>query len=560
MKICKICNLNKTLEDYYQHWGVCKACSREKRREYYRNNLDAERAIRKKIAPILVAFEPPPYRLFPHEEALRLRELEIVANLTKKRRALDQAELCPEGIAASRRLVFTHHIRFNGGSGQPTWQAILENGFTANRSARKDPKYVTHGLHSYKGKFYPQLAKALLNTARLRDGATILDPFCGSGTTLLEGHLNGLRARGIDMNPLAAKIARAKVGILDLSPEVVTEAVEAILAKLAKAPDDPEPAHDQFLPNCLDEITRWFAKPVVAKLNWLLRTLRRMSAGHIREFFEVVLSSIIRDISQQDPNDLRLRYRAPRLKDADVYGLFREQLTIQFTRLQKFWTVRGYAPCTFHPAVAIEGDSRQWTAFQKLGVRPSAVDAVLTSPPYATALPYIDTDRLSLLTILGISGQDRRPLEQALIGSREILTSARNALEHQIDRAADELAPEIGEFLKKLHSRLKRLKVGFRRKNMPALLLRFFSDMKAVLSNCYTALRPGGEAMIVIGDNRMEISGVYQRIPTTDFIAALGRAVGFSLVEQFEISVTTENLVHLKNAITHNRVLRLRRD
>lgn len=48
MKICKICNLNKTLEDYYQHWGVCKACSREKRREYYRNNLDAERAIRKK--------------------------------------------------------------------------------------------------------------------------------------------------------------------------------------------------------------------------------------------------------------------------------------------------------------------------------------------------------------------------------------------------------------------------------------------------------------------------------------------------------------------------------
>jgi hypothetical protein len=95
---------------------------------------------------------------------------------------------------------------------------------------------------------------------------------------------------------------------------------------------------------------------------------------------------------------------------------------------------------------------------------------------------------------------------------------------------------------------------------MPALLIRFFADMKAVLTNCYTALRPGGEAMIVIGDNRIEIGGVDERIPTTDFISSLGVSIGFSMVEEFDISVTTENLVHIKNAITHNRVLRLRHD
>lgn len=516
--------------------------------------------LRKKTASLLASFRPPPYRLFPYEQALRKREVEILVNRGERCLALDRLELPPDSITASRRLVFTHRVTLDGGVGQPTWQAILENGLATSPSARKDPKYVTHGIHPYKGKFYPQLAKALLNTARLRDGATILDPFCGSGTTLLEGHLNGLQARGIDMNPLAAKIAKAKVGILDLSPEVVTEAVEAILAKLAKAPADPDLAHDQFSPACVDEIARWFPEPVIAKLNWLLRTLRRMSAGHIRDLFDVILSSVTRDISQQDPNDLRIRYRDPLLKDADVYGLFREHLKTQFARLQKFWSVRGYAPCAFHAAVAIEGDSRDWGAFHELGIKPGEVDAVLTSPPYATALPYIDTDRLSLLVILGIGGQERRPLEQALIGSREIVVSARNALEERIDCSADELTPEISEFLQKLHARLKRSEVGFRRKNMPALLLRFFSDMKAVLSNCHTALRRGGEAMIVIGDNRMEIEGAYQRIPTTDFVATLGRSVGFSLTEQFEISVTTENLVHLRNAITHNRVLRFRRD
>ena len=517
--------------------------------------------MRKKTASVKVFFGPPPYRLFPYEEYLRRCEVQIVTNQTSLPRTLDgEFALSPAALIASRRLVFTHRINLDGGESGRTWQAILENGLATSVGNRKDPKYVTHGLHPYKGKFYPQLAKALLNTARLRDGAAVLDPFCGSGTTLLEGFLNGLRTRGIDMNPLAALIARAKVGILDLSPEVVTEAVEAILAKLAKAPDTPDYNDDEFRRECLQEIARWFPSPVIAKLNWLLKTIRRTTAGPISDFFQVVLSSIVRDVSQQDPNDLRIRYRKVLLDDEDVFGLFSQHLAAHFGRLQKFWSVRGYSPCEFYPAAAIEGDSRSWDAFERLGIKAGGVDAVLTSPPYATALPYIDTDRLSLLTVMGISGQGRRPLEQALIGSREIVTSERNAFEEKIAHASIDLNKDVGGFLQSLHHRLARADVGFRRKNMPALLIRFFADMKAVLTNCYTALRPGGEAMIVIGDNRIEIGGVDERIPTTDFISSLGVSVGFSMVEEFDISVTTENLVHIKNAITHNRVLRLRRD
>ena len=370
----------------------------------------------------------------------------------------------------------------------------MENGLAASLSNRKDPKYVTHGLHPYKGKFYPQLAKALLNTTSLRDGATVLDPFCGSGTTLLEGFLNGLWARGIDMNPLAALIPKAKVGILDLPPEVVTEAVEALLAKLGKAPDAPDYNDDQFPRECMQEISRWFPSPVIGKLNWLLKTIRRTTAGPIRDFFEVVLSSIVREVSQQDANDLRIRYRKVLQDDADVFGQFSRHLAAHFGRLQKFWAIRGYSPCEFYPAAAIEGDSRSWETFQKLGIKAGGVDAVLTSPPYATALPYIDTDRLSLLTIMGISGQSRRPLEQTLIGSREIVTSERKVFEERIAGASIDLNKEVGEFLQSLHDRLARTDAGFRRKNMPALLIRFFADMKAVLTNCYTALRPGGEA------------------------------------------------------------------
>jgi hypothetical protein len=128
-----------------------------------------------------------------------------------------------------RSLVFTHQVHFPGGHKEPTWQAILENGMAANPSARKDPKYVTHGLHAYKGKFYPQLAKGLINQLRLPYGARILDPFCGSGTTLLEGHLNGYMTYGCDLHPLAARIARAKTSVLEVDPDVLTEVVATVL-------------------------------------------------------------------------------------------------------------------------------------------------------------------------------------------------------------------------------------------------------------------------------------------------------------------------------------------
>ena len=49
----------------------------------------------------------------------------------------------------------------------------------------------------------------------------MFDPFCGSGTTLLEARLNGLVSYGCDLNPLAAKVAGVKVNVLDTDPELI---------------------------------------------------------------------------------------------------------------------------------------------------------------------------------------------------------------------------------------------------------------------------------------------------------------------------------------------------
>lgn len=515
--------------------------------------------LRKPPRRVSIWLTPPRYRLWPYEKELRSREIEALVGVRPTKEVEGSAELVmdPYSVPETRTLTFTHGVARGVTAPEPTWQAILENSLVARSGSRKDPKYVTHGLHRYKGKFYPQLAKALMNLAGLPPASRVLDPFCGSGTTLLEGFLNGHLAFGCDMNPMAAKIARAKVGILEISPNIVREAFGAVASQVEDAPSPLEDPELQFNPTCLNEIQQWFPSPVVRKLAWLLSVIRTASNGVVRDLLEVILSDLARQVSQQDPKDLRIRRRRVPIEDADVFGLYLGALEAQFDRLEQFWKARSYSPRRLLSAMVVEGDSRNEATFDLMGIPPESVDLVLTSPPYATALPYIDTDRLSLLLLFGMNSAARRPLEHNLTGSREITTSARRALETGIGDDAVRLPAPVCDYLKDLKERIDEAKLGFRRRNMPALLARFFLDMVDVIQNCHRRLRSGGEAMIIIGDNRVRVGPEFERIPTTDFVRDIALASGMSLIESLDISVTTENLVHSKHAITKNVVLRL---
>lgn len=513
--------------------------------------------LRKRPATRKLFLYSPPYTPWSYEKLLRLREAGILPGKNVSSREYIEIPGGPAELLRLSNLAFTHKISGDGIAAQPTWQAALENGGASNPAARKEPKYATHGLHPYKGKFYPQLAKGLINLSGIGADARILDPFCGSGTTLLEGYLNGFESYGCDLHPLAAKVARAKTEILECNPDVVSEAVETLQATLSSAPRRFPESTSEFADECIEEINRWFPPPVVAKMNWLLRNIRRLSAGPVQDFLEVVLSSIVREVSQQDPSDLRIRYRRELLLDADVLGLYSQQLAFQFLRVQKFWRVRGRAPWTFKRAHIECGDNRNAYIYEKLGLLDESVDLVLTSPPYATALPYIDTDRLSLLTLFGLSSSERRPLENKLTGSREITQSEKRHFEQ---RSIVDLPKSSLLFLKKLNARLQKdTNAGFRKQNMPALLTRYLFDMRTALQQCYRLCRAGAEIMLVIGDNKMELQNEPFPIPTTSLVEDIAVSLGLRKIERINISVTTESLVHLKNAITENVVLRFQK-
>lgn len=512
--------------------------------------------LRKRREKVKVTLGPAPYKLWEYEEKLRVQEInkkdgKKSSSFTRSANAAD--------LVRYRSLTFTHNLKFGEKREELTWQAILENGMANNPSSRKQPKYVTHGIHNYKGKFYPQLAKSLINLSGIPHGSKILDPFCGSGTTLLEGHLNGYYTFGCDLNPLAAQIARAKACVLDVDPDVFSEVISSVIESIETAPPLKISSHyDQFKTESLDEINRWFAPKVIAKANFLLETIRVSSSGIIREFLEVIFSSIVRDISQQETNDLRIRYRKDRINDADVFGLFIDRLTTQFDNIRKFWKIKGYSPNPFFFSAAIAADNRTSDAYQMLGLQENSVDLVLTSPPYAMALPYIDTDRLSLLMLFGLYSSNRRPIESNLIGSREISTGEKRRLESEFTQA--QLPSQCKSFISHINSMIEKSEnSGFRKRNMPALIYRFLKDMDQVFCHLYRVCKKGSEVMMVIGDSRMTIDGQEIKIPTTELTEIIAKNIGFTALKRINISVTKENMLHMKNTITENAVLRLKK-
>lgn len=526
-----------------------------------RTRTEALLVLRKPCAPVRALLDRPPYRLWPYEDRLREEEVKAVAGRPPTRLPTGQlaVTLDPYEVDRLRRLTFTHLVESSGCGRFLTWQAILENGEVRPRTARKDPKYAAHGIHPYKGKFYPQLAKALFNLAGLSPASRVLDPYCGSGTVLLEAQLNGFKARGCDINPLAVEIANAKCGILAEDPVIVDRLLACFLERLRSAENSYSTADlSPFPPKAHEEITRWFPPRVIGKLAWCLKEVDRAPVMAVKTFLKSALSSIVRDVSQQEPKDLRIRRRTMPLSDAPVFELMRDVLQVQRRRLRDFAERSDTSPHRMYAAHALLADARDPDAMARTVSDVGAANAMITSPPYATALPYIDTNRLSLLLLWGMTSADRAPVEQRMIGSREISLRRRRDLERMLADPASWNSIGSGlarQIVLQLFQQNGEQGVGFRRRNMAALIFRYFADMSMSLRNAGSALAPGASIFIVIGDNWTETGRGMVKIRTTDVLPEIGEALGWRLRDRIPITVTKEGLLHSHHSITENTVL-----
>lgn len=362
--------------------------------------------------------------------------------------------------------------------------------------AGEKTKSYTHGLHSYPAMFIPQVANRLLQKYS-KEGDTICDIFCGSGTALIESKVLGRNAIGIDLNPLAIFLAHAKT--TPINPSILTKEYYDLLNRIDKNKKE-EVGKPEFF-----NLDFWFAENVIKKLSIIKKSIKEITDKQIKNFFMVGFSEIVRLSSNSKNGEFKL-VRMPKEKlenfDPDVYGMFRIKTESNIQGMNSFFDNADKKTWT----KIIQGDSSEDN-----GIKENSIDCIITSPPYGdsrTTVAYGQFSRLSAQWIDVFENPDDAPgIDNELLGGR-----ASRSLDHNL--TSQYLKESLDKISKKDEKRAKDV-------------LSFYVGLNKCLKQAHKMLKPNKFFCLVIG-NRM----VKQiRIPTDFIIAELGEKIGFSCEE-----------------------------
>jgi len=485
------------------------------------------------------------YRYYPYERELAHREIASLLKATFTQEVEGGVEV-PEYTNAAPAGQLTYFAGYVNGHGYiETVQSRLEDAARLGKN-RQATRYSVHGLHEYKGKFNPQIAKAILNIFGIRRSQRVLDPFCGSGTTLVEcAHLGAL-GHGTDINPLAVYIANAKLCALTTPAAML----RSILCKLERGLKQTRRWKTTISSDGRGQYLQAWFEPHILQIIEIFREKIKDSAGDFSAIFLTLASNLLRDYSLQDPHDLRIRRRKSALPETSFVDAFLAAAEQFLERLEGAQSVLGVKQRTGNAHLC------DITAVKENKFR-HLFDAALTSPPYAMALPYIDTQRLSLVW-LGLLSPDRiLGLESELIGSRELRGSPRR---HVIDNMRENIAglPEPDAAFCITLQKALREGDGFRRQAVPKVLYRYFAAMKTSFKSIRALMKPKAPFALIVGHNHTVLGGTRFDINTPSHLASIAQNVGWKVNEVIKLQTYRRYGYHMNNAVGAETLLILR--
>lgn len=350
-------------------------------------------------------------------------------------------------------------------------------------------KEFTHCYHNYPAMMIPQVAERILN--KYGGNAKLLfDPYCGTGTSLVEANLKGIDAIGTDLNPLARLIAKSKTAninlqILDLYLRDFNDYIFSLMFGLNKV--------SVVIPQ-INNIEFWFDKAVQEKLAFIKEFILKIADYEIADFFKVTFSETVRESSWTRNSEFKL-YRMTKEQierfSPDVFGLMQAKLARNHKGLKTFLESRKATSKIFG-----------FNTTEKVeNVEKESLDIVLTSPPYGDSRTTVAYGQFSRLANEWLDVKEANQIDNNLMGGRK---------QKQI---CNFTSPILNENLEKI------AKVDEKRANDVSS---FYYDYEKSIQNISPTIKTDGFACFVVGNRKVKGVTLQTDEITKDFFEGQG--------------------------------------
>ncbi|MBE9488280.1 MAG: DNA methyltransferase [Bacteroidetes bacterium] len=356
-------------------------------------------------------------------------------------------------------------------------------------------KEYTHCYHNYPAMMIPQIARKLITEfAPSKKINLILDPYMGSGTTLVESSIRGINSIGFDINPLARFIAEVKISTFNVSE------IKCSYLLLCYKLDNFNPNEYQYNENDYVNITKheyWYSNENLVKLKYLSTSIDDIENKEIKPFFLLALSEIIREVSYTRNGEFK-RYRIEKSKiptyNPNPFLLFKNKIIRNLKGLESFILNRN--DCN-----AIVLDCNSIHGIPNSIIKKNSVDMVVTSPPYGDSKTTVAYGQYSRWSSEWFNFPNAKNIDKTLMGGIPIVVD---------NFKTNSIYKEL-ELIKNID--IKRYYE----------VVTFLSEYSQSIKNISTLIRKGGRICYVVGNRTVK----KVQIPLDYFTAEIFEQNGF---------------------------------
>jgi hypothetical protein len=369
---------------------------------------------------------------------------------------------------------------------------------------------IVHGYSDH-------LVKKLLDRFEIKAGQSVIDPFCGSGTTLVECMKHGINAAGIDANPSSCFAARVKTN-WTLRSDKLSELLEEVGRRQRRAlryGHLTDPTYRYLESSGMIE-RGWISCEPLRKAIAIKASIANLTTSYA--YKNALMLALVSEVIQGASNikfgpEL---YCSKKKEDADVFLGFQRRVKKFAEDLEKVSSL------TAGEVRVFQGDSRE--CYQLLKDRAAGpYSAAICSPPYPSEHDYTRNARLELAFLEEVSDlESLRAIKRLMIRSH-----TKNIYKGDADADLVREYSQISAIVETLTKKTANCTHGFG-KLYPKVVLEYFGGMKRHFRSIKKLLRPGAYCAYVVGD---QSSYAQVPVPTAEILSAIARKVGFKTIE-----------------------------